>query len=396
MDLAATLGFLFAIGSGLGLLYTALNSFLGRDPGSPLTPTAPLRPGSGPARPRGRHLANNLTLAVAVLVFGAQYEVAPATSILTYPFVPGVPFPGSTLNACQVTVADFPQGNPVAAQPYFSESLAGQTLRISGSSVLYGLFTQAGGNFDLINATTTTVDRLDSTQGLQDVIAGRAQIGLSDIYVQDDPDSTVQSARGLVDYQVAVAPFTLLVSRDLKDVVRNLTTQQIIDIYSHKITNWRSIGGPDEPITAFNRKEGSGTRVNFEKYVLGISVPSDDLRARTTQGLISLIARTRGAIGYAATTSLIHANNATVYPVCIDGYGATMDNINSGRYAFWSYEHAYIKNQTPLTSAFMAYVCGAAFQHQEVVGDGFLQPSLLKSDAVITHLDDYPQPQHCG
>jgi phosphate transport system substrate-binding protein len=347
-----------------------------------------------PDRPAGRHFNGVFTGVVLVVVLGAQYLLAPASSILT--FIPGVPFPRSTLQGCHVTLADLPHGPPLhAALPPQQPSLTGQSLEISGSSVLYRLFANAAINFVSINNVDITVEKLDSTQGLRDLLAGRAQIALSDVFALDDPDPTIQASTGFLDYQVAVSPFTMLVSSDLSATVQNLTTQQIIDIYSGKITNWRTIGGPDEQITVFNRRLGSGTRVNFEKYVIGISIPNDDLRAPTTQGLIALLAKTRGGIGYAATSAVLNANPNTVSPVCIDGYAPTTRNIEASTYQFWSYEHAYTRATTGLVKAFLGYVCSEDFQSKDVIGAGFLPLSHLSEQAITSHAEDYPAPQAC-
>lgn len=386
MDLAQTLGLFLTIVSGVGVCIAALK-YLFTDEAHKKGITRGL-----------------MTMAAFILLIGAliaQYVADPASSILTYPFFGEanalLPNTHSTLHACHVTIADLPSGAPGTAEPLFSPALDGKQLNISGSSVLFGLFTTAGRQFDSINNTVTSVQKLDSTTGLNDVLAGRADIGLSDIYAQESSDPTVVvSARALTDYHVAVAPFTLLVSVDLADIVQNLTSEQIVDIFSGKITNWRSIGGPDETITVFNRRLGSGTRANFEKYVLGIGVPNDDLRTGTTQTLLALMSKTRGAIGYAATTSMVSGGAKEVAPVCIDGFGATSQNINSGKYTFWSYEHAYVKQRTPLTDAFLAFVCSANFQSHVVSGAGFLRASMLRDTAIVTHTEDYPPPQPCS
>jgi phosphate transport system substrate-binding protein len=345
---------------------------------------------------QGLHgLSRGIMFSLLVAALVGQYFLAPATSLFT--FLPAVPFPGSTLHACSVQRTDLPSGPVAYSTAPLRLDVAGKSLTISGSSVLYSLIAHAGAEFDAQNSTTTSVAKLNSEEGLQDVIAGRAQIGLSDIYAEDDADpNVVESGRGLLDYQLAVSPFTLLVSDDLHQAIQNLTTSQIIDIFSGKLTNWHAIGGPDEPITVYNRKLGSGTRVIFEKYVLGFPVPNDDLRARTTQGLITLLARTPGSIGYAATSSIVHDTHDAIFPVCIDGVGATTANINSGRYMFWNYEHAYIKAPSDITLAFLQYICGHDFQTKDLPGAGFLTLNQLSGTAVALHADDYPPSQQCG
>lgn len=347
------------------------------------------------------------TVVLLLVTLAIQYVAVPSSSVLT--LIPGVPFPGSTLKACHVTVSDLPgAGIQKVTPPTYTNTE--HPLAISGSSALYDLFQQLGVRFDAANPGVyhTTVAKLDSAQGLRDVAAGRSQIGLSDFYVQDDPDASAANFPTMLDYQVAVSPFALIVSRDLHDTVQNLTTQQILGIFDGTITNWREIGGPDEAITVFNRKIGSGTRVNFEKYVLGTSIAKDDFRAPTTGALVNQIAHSNGAIGYAATPSIVDPSKypGQIFPVCIDGYGPTLQNINNGTYTFWAYEHAYVVQPTiknPLdasTAAFLAYTCDTLFQkgnEVDTLNAGFLSPAIIAThpEASITHQGDYPQPQKC-
>lgn len=50
--------------------------------------------------------------------------------------------------------------------------------------------------------------------------------------------------------------------------VDNLTTDQIIDIYTGKITNWKDVGGEDIEIEAFQREEKSGSQTIFRKVLM--------------------------------------------------------------------------------------------------------------------------------
>lgn len=55
--------------------------------------------------------------------------------------------------------------------------------------------------------------------------------------------------------------------------VSSLTLTQIIDIYSGLITNWKEVGGADEPITAFQRPINSGSQTGFLDLVMKEVVP---------------------------------------------------------------------------------------------------------------------------
>jgi len=326
-----------------------------------------------------------------------QLFTSPQFSLLTR--IPGF-FPGSTLNACHVTVDQLPQLNPVHVQPKYNPALSGQTLAMSGSSALAGLFIAAGADFGAVEHTSMPVTALDSSQGLQDVLQKRVLIGMSDIFVRDDDDPDVHITRTLIDYQVAIAPFAVIVNNDLRETVHNLTSQQIADIYTGAIIEWRDVGGPDEPVTAFNRNEGSGTRINFEKYVLGTTLSKEDLRVSGTQGMIDLVAKIPGAIGYAATAWLVKASNREkVAPLCLDGVAPMQRYIIDGSYPFWSFEHAYINStvtnhaQVALVHAFLdQFICTTAFQ-REVEGTGFVSANALDPDgtAARDHRGENPR-----
>ena len=50
--------------------------------------------------------------------------------------------------------------------------------------------------------------------------------------------------------------------------VDSLTKQQLIDIYTGKITNWKEVGGEDVEIAAFQREEKSGSQTIFRKVLM--------------------------------------------------------------------------------------------------------------------------------
>jgi phosphate transport system substrate-binding protein len=320
------------------------------------------------------------TLLALLAILFVQYRQAPESSIVT--LAPGVPFPGSTLGACHISVTDLPHGTPSTARPSSPDPrIHGSSLLIRGGSALSSPMTTAALSFDAVEGTQTRVKASNSSQGIEDVHNGDADIGLSGSFKEADPQATASHYFAEIDdFQLAVVPFTLVVSADLAGRVQNLTHQQLIGIYSGVITDWRSIGGPPEPITVVNRTAGSATRDAFERYVLssktrdGVGVDED-----TTDQVLTLVKETRGAIGYAATTSVIKPTYRTsVSTVCIDGVGATKAAIVAGTYPFWSFEHAYALHALPvakqaLVQDFLRFVCDDAVKDALLVGNGFLR-----------------------
>jgi phosphate transport system substrate-binding protein len=186
-----------------------------------------------------------------------------------------------------------------------------------------------------------------------------------------------------------------VVSPDLQGKITNLTTQQAKDIFDGTDTNWSQIpGGPSEPINVVVRTKTSGTRATFKRYVMGDPKTTNDepagaQEADKTGELVAKVAGTHGAIGYASTSFVLNSDQASkIFPICVDGFGATKANINNGSYKFWSYEHAYTKGEpaaSSATGAFLAFVNSSDFQNKDLPKLGFLTTSQLTDAAKATH-----------
>lgn len=351
---------------------------------------------------RGRRLTQRIVVTLSLLLLvGAlvlQYLVDYPNAALGLLLTPA----DSPLNACHVTAQDLPQlsdTTTASVSPTPSPRFAGQSLTINGSSVLSLFFKKAVAiPFNTVNKTNILVNVENSTAGLTDVNDGTADIGLSDIFKEDAPAPYYAVHKyDLLDYQVAAIAFTVLVSADLKDSIHNLTTDQIISIYSGKITNWHQIGGPLQPIKLATRDIGSGTRTTFENYVLRGAQANGDQKV-SSLNLLDYLAHTRGAIGFASTTSLTPLYQKSVFPVCIDGHGATVPAINVGNYTFWSVEHAYLKQQPAndsLTAAVLAYICRADFQTNTLANAGFLPLGKIQPATIDARTQGKAMPQPC-
>ncbi|RPI70035.1 MAG: phosphate ABC transporter substrate-binding protein, partial [Ignavibacteriales bacterium] len=81
--------------------------------------------------------------------------------------------------------------------------------------------------------------------------------------------------------------------------------QQIADIFTGKISNWKEVGGSDSPITLYGRENSSGTYEFFREHVLGKDQRGiqNDFATNTqvlqgTSALGEAVARDTKGIGY--------------------------------------------------------------------------------------------------
>lgn len=215
---------------------------------------------------------------------------------------------------------------------------------VSGSSALLPLAKDAAAKFKEKNAgVSLTLNAGGSGTGLKQVAEGSVDIGMSDVAAATKLPA--DKAKGLVDHKVAVITMAPIVNKDIAASVKNLTKAQLQDIFTAKVTNWKDVGGPDEPIVLVTRPSTSGTRALFTKFALDGKEEASNKSLETDDSgtLIQSIAQTKGAIGYVALSYLV--SNKDVAAVSIDGVAPTLENTYSGKYPVWGYEHMYTKGE---------------------------------------------------
>ena len=184
-----------------------------------------------------------------------------------------------------------------------------------------------------------------SRVGITQVAAKAVDLGDSDILAGEYPT--------LVDHRVAVTGFALLVNSGVG--VSALTKKQIQDIFSGKITNWKDVGGKDQNIVVINRPRSSGTRAVFiQTFMGGSPISQDGLVEDATGTAVSAVISTPGAISYATFTGV---RNRGVTLLKINGVSPTDENVASGKYSFWSYEHIFTNGvAADATAKFLSFI----------------------------------------
>ncbi|MFT8870824.1 MAG: phosphate ABC transporter substrate-binding protein [Sporolactobacillus sp.] len=253
------------------------------------------------------------------------------------------------------------------------ENLSGK-LTIGGSTALQPLVAQAAKEFMAkYKDVQIDVQGGGSGTGLTNVGSGTFDIGNSDIFAEQKQGV---DASQLVDHKVAVVGMAAAVNSQAG--VKNLTKAQLQGIFTGQYTNWNQVGGKDLKITIVNRTAGSGTRATFDQFALDGKTEVNGITQDSTDTAKQVVAQTPGAISYIAF-SYFTSSDANVVKLSIDGVDATYDNVASGKYPVWSYEHMYTKG-TPskLAKAFIDYIESSAVQSKDVPAQGYYAISKMK------------------
>ncbi len=226
----------------------------------------------------------------------------------------------------------------------------------SGSSALLPLVKDAAAKFKSKNPEVSlTLNAGGSGTGLKQVAEGSVNIGNSD--VPAEKKLPAEKAKGLVDHKVCTMTVAAIINKDIADKVKSLTSQQLQDVFTAKVTNWKEVGGPDEPIVLVTRPTTSGTRALFTELALAGQEEASNKSLETDDSgtLIQSVAQTKGAIGYVALPYLV--NNKDVVALALDGVAPTLVKPYNGTYQVWGYEHMYTKGEpTGAVKAFLDYI----------------------------------------
>lgn len=106
-----------------------------------------------------------------------------------------------------------------------------------------------------------------------------------------------------VEHEVALDALSVIVNPT--NPVGKLTIDQLSDIFTGKITNWKQIGGPDQKIVLLSRDKNSGSHVFFLEHVLRRGnakgpeeYASSALMMPSSEAIASQVSTDKGTIGY--------------------------------------------------------------------------------------------------
>lgn len=212
------------------------------------------------------------------------------------------------------------------------------------------------------NEVNITVQGIGSTEGIQAVQNGTTDIGSSSRELTPE-----EKGSGITEYTIALDGIAVIVHPN--NTISNLTQQNITDIFSGKIKNWKDIGGQDKAITVFTRESGSGTRGAFEELMKLLEKQEDGTKkslitataqsSSSTGAIKTAVAQDEASIGYISLAVL----DDTVKGLKIDNVAPTIENIKNKTYTLQRPFLFLTKGDVkPETKAFIDYCLSDAGQ----------------------------------
>lgn len=200
-----------------------------------------------------------------------------------------------------------------------------ESLTISGSTTVQPIVTKAVEVYGVDNPDIRIgVQGGGSGTGIRMVGEGSVDIGASS---RELKEAELLKHPDLVVHSVAIDCITIVVHPS--NPIKDLSTIEIRDIFTGRITNFRDVGGPDRPIVLAIREDGSGTRSTFEELVMEDAQISNTALQKPASGAIRFtVAGNENTIGYLGIGYL----DETVKAISVNGVPPSEENIIEGRY----------------------------------------------------------------
>ena len=223
-----------------------------------------------------------------------------------------------------------------------------------------------------------------SGDGISGIADGSVQIGRSDVFAEEKLEGDqVDQLENLVDNQVCIVGMGPIVNGSVD--IDDISTEQLKGIFTGEITDWSEVGGTAGTIAVINREAGSGTRATFEAAVLqGAEVPADFTPVAEVDSsgtVVEQVAATEGSISYVAFN--YYETNEGIKALSVDGVEPTQENVETGDFNIWAYEHMYTRSDedestAAVTQAFIDYIMSEDVQSTTVIEQGFIPVTNMK------------------
>ncbi len=191
-----------------------------------------------------------------------------------------------------------------------------------------------------------------------------------------DKEVQLAKSKGVNPVATVVAIDAIVPIVNPRNKVKNLSIDQLSQIYQGKITNWKEVGGEDLQIVVISRDSSSGTFEAWAEMVLNKAKVTPRAQMQASSGaIVQAVSKNRYAIGYIGLGYI----NKSIKPLPVNGIEATIENAFSKAYPVARPLYMYTNGQpTGETAKYIHFVLSPAGQ-ELVAKDGYVPVTGIKA-----------------
>lgn len=207
-----------------------------------------------------------------------------------------------------------------------------------------------------------------SGEGVKSLIDKTTDIANSSREIKDKEIELAKS-KGVNPVAHIVAIDAIVPIVNPRNKVKNLSIDQLSQIYQGKITNWKEVGGEDLQIVVISRDSSSGTFEAWAEMVLNKAKVTPRAQMQASNGaIVQAVSKNRYAVGYIGMGYI----NKSIKTLTVNGVEATLENAFSKTYPvarpLYMYTNGRPSGQTAKYIDFVLSPAGQAL----VAKDGYI------------------------
>jgi phosphate transport system substrate-binding protein len=153
-----------------------------------------------------------------------------------------------------------------------------------------------------------------------------------------------------------IGSYSVAVVVNTGNSVGNLTRDQVRDIFTGVIQNWKEVGGPDAAIHLYIRDPISGTHLGFRELAMENKPYGHSIKPFTSYAaIVQAVGDDAGGIGY---SSIELSTKSNVKALSIGGIAPTAAAVNQGQYPYMRVLHLFTDKakEPPAAHDFVQFV----------------------------------------
>ncbi|GGA46869.1 phosphate ABC transporter substrate-binding protein [Psychrobacillus lasiicapitis] len=223
---------------------------------------------------------------------------------------------------------------------------SGATVSISGSTSVGPLAEKLAAKYSETDNTNIEINQIGSSAGITNAISGVSEIGMSSRDLKEE-----EIASGL--NEVVIAYDGIVVVTHPTNKVKDLTMEQVKQIFTGEVTNWSELGGDDMEIVVVSREDGSGSRDAFQEIVDYSSgeLIRNAIIASGNGNIKTTVANNKHAVGFISFEYI----DETISTIDINGVEANAANVLQEKYSL-SRPFLFVYKEGQLTDAGQRFI----------------------------------------
>lgn len=259
--------------------------------------------------------------------------------------------------------------------PELKDIITRNTIIIKGSDTELPMVRDLAGLFRKENShITVDLSGGGSSVGIEALINNETDIANSSREIKATEIARAK-LNGVNPTQIMFSVDALAIITHSKLGVDSLSTEQLMEIFSGEITNWKLVGGPDLPIVIYGRDSLSGTYTYLKDKFIRAPYSAKMKQLHGNAEIVAAVQNDKAGIGYAGVGFLMDENgkpNGSIWamPIYIKGLRAyspyEISAVKKGDYVLTRPLYQYI-NGKPRPQIYDFIMSELTLRGQEVI-----------------------------